>query len=348
MPRTRDRKNANLPDGVYIHRDKYVYRPYLGRKDGKSLFGERIVIGPDTLPLSQIYAFMESMEEGGDVTLGVLLDEFVKSDEFKEKTADYQYTKSLYAEKIKNARDRKGKYYGDMSLEDIQTVDMTQLLKDIGASRGHTRKTLIAAWDWGMTAIRDMPEVSPMDKVKKEKRGSRVENYVTDEEYEAVYALADPYWKVLMEFAYICRARRSEITKMHRDQLLEVGVELRRSKGSWDEITLWTPRLKNALAMLDELNGGVQYENVFGAPNIYKGKGTRPVPGSIVSKNTLDTQWQNLVKKAKAKGAMKKDWCFHDLKGKGVTDHKELISGHKTLSAKLVYVRKSMQVEGTR
>ncbi len=209
-------------------------------------------------------------------------------------------------------------------------------------------KTLIAAWDWGLTAVRDMPEVSPMDKVTKEKRGSRVENYVTDEEYEVVYALADPYWKAMMEFAYICRARRSEISKMHRDQLLEVGVELRRSKGSWDEITLWTPRLKNALALLDAYNGGVEYENVFGAPNIYKGKGTRPVPGTIISKNTLDTQWQNLVKEAKAKGAMKKEWCFHDLKGKGVTDHKELISGHKTLSAKLVYIRKSMTVEGTR
>ncbi len=140
MPRTRDRKNANLPSGVYLHRDKYVYRPYLGRKDGKSIFGERIVIGPDTLPLSQIYAFIESMEDDSDLTLETLLNAFLESDEFKEKTPNYQYTKRLYAEKIKIARDKKGSYYGDMLLTDIQTVDITQLLKDIGASRGHTRK----------------------------------------------------------------------------------------------------------------------------------------------------------------------------------------------------------------
>ncbi|WP_172807230.1 hypothetical protein [Endozoicomonas ascidiicola] len=45
---------------------------------------------------------------------------------------------------------------------------------------------------------------------------------------------------------------------------------------------------------------------------------------------------------------MKRNWNFHDLKAKGITDHEELISGHKTLSAKQVYIRKTMIVKGTR
>lgn len=110
----------------------------------------------------------------------------------------------------------------------------------------------------------------------------------------------------------------------------------------------WTLRLKNTLATLDDYSNGIEYENVFGAPSVYKGKGPRPVPGAIVPNNTLDKQRQKLMVKARKAGVLKQDWVFHDLKGKGVTDHKDLISGHKTLGAKLVYIRKTIEVEGTR
>lgn len=347
MPRNREKKTRNLPADVYIERGRYVYRPYLGVKNGKRQFGKREIIGPETLPISQVYAFLESMEENEDMTLAHLLDDFKESSYFKKQNANYQYTKGLYIEKLKEETDERGKVYSDYPLEEFQVATMSRLLDNFQGSRGHARKTLIAAWSWGRRNVDNMPP-SPLSEVEKEPRNSRADVYVTDEEYEAVYELADPYWKALMEFAYICRARRSEITKMHQDQLLESGVELRRTKGSWDEITLWTPRLKNALAMLDEHNNGIRYENVFGAPNKYKGKGPKPVPGTLIPKNTLDKQWQKLMKKAREAGVLKKHWVFHDLKGKGVTDHKELISGHKTLSAKQVYIRKSMVVEGTR
>ncbi len=198
--------------------------------------------------------------------------------------------------KLKAAQDKKGRRYGDYGLEEFQPSTVTRLLIHIDCSRSHARKALAAAWKWGRTAIDDMPP-NPMKEIETEPRRSRVDVYVTDEEYEAMYAFVDSYWKAMMEFAYICRARRSELQNMTRDQLLESGVQLKRGKGSWGEITTWTPRLQQALKTLDEYNSGMEFDYVFGTQNTYKGKGVRPMAGVRVGKSTLDTQWQNLKKK---------------------------------------------------
>jgi hypothetical protein len=39
---------------------------------------------------------------------------------------------------------------------------------------------------------------------------------------------------------------------------------------------------------------------------------------------------------------------FHDLKAKGVSDHTEHHSGHKTEKARQIYIRKLQQVDATR
>lgn len=235
----------------------------------------------------------------------------------------------------------------DIALKSLTPPVINNFLDKFKGSKSHGRKTLAAAWSWGGSRLEKIP-ANPMAEVDPATSGSRVDIYITDDEYEAMYEFVDTYWKAMMEFAYICRARRSELQNMKRDQLLEAGVQLKRGKGSWGEITMWTPRLRDALALLDDYNSGREFDYVFGAPAVYKGKGTRMTPGRRIGKDTLDTQWRNLKEAAKGAGVMVRNWNFHDIKAKGITDHKELVSGHKTLSAKLVYIRKTMEVEGTR
>ena len=57
--------------------------------------------------------------------------------------------------------------------------------------------------------------------------------------------------------------------------------------------------------------------------------------------------WQRLMKKALANG-LKERFNFHDIKAKGVSDHKHKHSGHKSAAMKAVYDRKLDKVEGTR
>ena len=98
--------------------------------------------------------------------------------------------------------------------------------------------------------------------------------------------------------------------------------------------------------LLDEYNQGEQFECVFGAPNINPAKGIKMTPGKKMAKNTLDSQWQKLINTAVEQGLIQEKWHFHDLKAK--SDHEGLVSGHKTLQAKKIYIRKTQEVEGTR
>ena len=90
----------------------------------------------------------------------------------------------------------------------------------------------------------------------------------------------------------------------------------------------------------------MEFAYVFGAVTGKKGIPMRP--GQKMHKNTLDSQWQKLINRAVDEGLINEKWHFHDLKAKGVSDHEGLVSGHKTLEAKKIYIRKTQEVQGTR
>ncbi len=350
MGRQRKIENSQLPQGVYRNKGRYIYRPYHGRVGKKSIFGDDIVLGPDTMPMSKLYMAVESMEQSSDQTLSWLLHEFRQSKKFRSMGKDWQYTKELYIPKVTSFPVEIYGEFGKVPLRLITPPALNRFFERYSDKLGavsHARKLISGAWSWGRTYLEGIPE-NPAKELEALPKANRQDVYVSDEEYACVYYLANPYWKAMMEFAYICRARRTELVNLKRDQLLEQGVQLKRAKGSLDEITLWTPRLKKALAMLDEFNQGEKFEYVFGAPNVKAQKGVQMEPGKKMVKNTLDTQWQNLINSAVKEKLIAEKWHFHDLKAKGVSDHEGLVSGHKTLEAKKVYIRKTQEVKGTR
>ncbi|WP_066018364.1 tyrosine-type recombinase/integrase [Endozoicomonas atrinae] len=228
--------------------------------------------------------------------------------------------------------------FGNVPLSKITPATIKRFLEkfnDKPGARDHIRKTISSAWTWGREYYDEVPR-NPCLELKAAPRTSRT-RYITDDEYAVVYYIAPSFWKAMMEFAYICRARRIELVRMTHDQILEKGIQLRRAKGSLDEITLWTPRLKKAYQIISELRRETKSDYLFCDTN-----------GTQMKKDTLDSQWQKIMGQAHKDGLLEERFNFHDLKAKGVSDHEGLISGHKTLQAKQVYIRKTQEVKGTK
>lgn len=131
---------------------------------------------------------------------------------------------------------------------------------------------------------------------------------MTREEYDAVRNLATGYIPIMMELAYLCRARRGEIEQLRRSDVLEEGLRLQRSKGSEGEITLWSPRLRAAVDAAKAYNADAP-SPLSGAFLIHDRH------GAPIKKNAFDTAWQKVMAKAEAQGVER--FTFHDLKARG-------------------------------
>ncbi len=66
-----------------------------------------------------------------------------------------------------------------------------------------------------------------------------------------------------------------------------------------------------------------------------------------MKKNTLDSQWNKIITAAVDKELVSDRFHFHDFKAKGVSEHEDQISGHKTEAMHLVYIRNTQEVKGT-
>ncbi|WP_461538559.1 site-specific integrase [Spongorhabdus nitratireducens] len=173
---------------------------------------------------------------------------------------------------------------------------------------------------------------------------------MTDELYNAVLAIAPPRAYALMEIGYICRARLGEILSLRIDKhILEDGVLIERQKGSLDEITRWTPRLRKAINKLMAIRPNPE--------NPYLLQSTKGTP--YKDKDGIKRVWSDLMQKAKSKGIITEETRFthKDMKAKGTSDHLKLmkqlkpdpsVSGHKTESAQSHYIRKPLMNDGTR
>ena len=78
--------------------------------------------------------------------------------------------------------------------------------------------------------------------------------------------------------------------------------------------------------------------------------------GLTISKNKFDSAWQRVMGKAVEKGIeingkdlkLLEKFNFHDIKAKGVSDHTEHHSGHKSEKARQIYIRRLQDVEATK
>lgn len=217
----------------------------------------------------------------------------------------------------------------------------------VSANRDHGFLSRVFNW----ARERNITKENPADVVKKFPETAR-DRYIEDWEYWLVYetalTTAYPWIAPMMEVSYLCRMRKSEVTGLTEDKLLDNGIFVERGKGSKNEITLWSDRLQKAI------KDGRRYcqgRDVVGLDLIFKNKA-----GTNISESGFNSAWQRVRDKAMTEGLeidgqiikLKESFTFHDIKAKGVTDHATKASGHRSKKMLAVYDRKPEIIGATR
>ena len=315
------RDQAALPRYVSKTKRGFEYRPYLGWKDNKPDWGPRQVIAAPGASSAEVWEAWE-LQQTEMYTLAWLLDEYTKSKRFMRlatKTqADYlTYKDSLLSQRIE------GGVFGRVQLSHITKRTIRAFLDSYPHPVAANRRVamLKSAWNW-MDELHELP-TNPCLGVRMNEELPR-QRYITDEEFDSIKALANPYLVQIMELAYLCRMRKSEVLALRQEDIVEDGLTVLRRKGSEGEITMWSDRLRAAVSDVRG-NTHICYQ--------YSESGFR-------------SAWRRLQGKMREIGM--EPWPFHDIKSKAVSDHPTNHSGHRSPSMRKTYVRKLQQVEATR
>jgi len=331
------KRTDTLPPYVYPRAKCYVLRIYIGANQPM----RSVQLCPIDAPISEVWAQYEKHKKNRVKNLRWLLTEYSKSPAF---TKNAKATKTLQTSQIEHLcayKMKSGKPFGEAEIKKITPGAIRKYLDAREAENapvaGNREKSLIsAAWNWALE--RDKTKLhNPCTVVKRNKETPR-DRYVTEEEYNTAYQLAEttPYLRPAMEMAYLCRMRRIEILTATRAQILDEGFDTKRVKGSRDAITSWTPRLVSA----------VNYK--AGPVNSLFIVHTKT--GQQVGKEAFKSAWTRLKKKMVTAGI--EPFNFHDLKSRGCSDYKGEnkldATGHKDPKMLTVYDRKKLVVEATR
>lgn len=353
MGRKRNKDNQRLPPYVYPRKDRnhYEHREYLGK--GKT--GKRTYLCPMDAPISEVWKTWEALTQQHEFTLRWLLDTYNGSEENLDNALSSQRQHHMYRNKLVQAVGAKGGKFGDLPLEKINRLMIRRYLDiaqyKVGANR-HIQY-LKSAWNWARQRFAQVPQENPCEGVTLNKERSR-DRYVEDWEYDLVQDIIiqktrSPYLAIMMELAYLCRLRNSEVRNLKHSDIQGDRLRIKRGKGSMGELTRISPRLQAAIDAARSLNADAPVP-ITGAYLLHNKRGLK------ISKNAFDSAWQRVMDTATTTGLeidgeaikLQERFVFHDLKAKGVTDHTEQWAGHKSEKARLVYVRKLREIDATR
>jgi hypothetical protein len=355
------------PKYVYVSKGRYVYKPYLGVENGKTLFGKEVPLGKveDTnfLTLLKNYERVTSKDRG---TLRWMLEQYHDSPQYKNELK--QTTRNgyeIYFKTITTFPTASGAPWGDTPLHATTPKSIRKYLDKREAKTGGNREIqyLSAVFSWAYQRL-DEVSTNPCLGVDLNEEVPD-DRYVEDWEYAVVYAVAlqsrARYAAPMMEFAYLGRARPHEVRKYKNNDVRKIGLLLDRGKGSRSEYTMWTPRLRAAVDACSSLYDGVTSEYLIHASD-----------GLAVKKNAFDSLWQRLIKVAMKRGAyidkelqeeaeeqgaridedgrvyLGEKFTCHSLKAKGISNHQDKEGGHRSEKMKRVYDRVPGQVKATR
>lgn len=332
-----ERKNKNdkwLPKRVYRGKSSYEYRPAKG-------ICIRLIKRPTNgIESEQVKAAVwEAYRRETTVKQYLVVDlisDFHKSPQFKSKSVRTQQDYLRYSVKV-------ARVFGQMLPEAVKPLHIRKFMDKIGeqhpvtANRHHSYLSVLFAW--GLE--RGLCETNPAKSVSKFKEESR-DRYVEQWEFDLVYNVAldssYPYLAHMMMVAYLCRMRPFEVRALREDHIIEEGVFVERGKGSANEITRWSPKLKKAVEEARKLHPDSPV--VMSRP-LFHGKNGAPIP-----KSAFQTAWTRVMTKALNKG-LKERFTFHDLKARGITNHKSKHGGHKSKKMARVYDRKPGMIDAT-
>ncbi len=329
----KNKGDAWLPPRVYRGKSRYEYRP----KSGETI--KLCKVGEITDQLkAQVWAeytkAITAPPQQNDVAK--LIEAFHQSPQFQGLGFRTQGDYLHYSARIKRV-------FGEMLPSDVQPPHIRAFMDKLGsqlnangkpktvtANRHHSYLSVL--FSWGVE--RAWLDRNPAKLVRKFKETPR-ERYITDAEYKHVLHIARassyPYIAPMMEIAYLCRARSIEVRQLCESDITEEGIFIDRKKGSINEITGWSERLRSAVAEARALFPDAP--TVIKRP-LFHGRNGAPIPSE-----SFKTAWGRVIRQALNKGLSER-FTFHDIKAKGVSDHDKKASGHKTKKMQAVYDRK--------
>lgn len=378
---------SKIPTGVYWDGRKGGVWYAFDRKPGEK--PKRRNIATKTATLADLFAIAEARAgKTSSKVLRGLTEAFEGSDKFKTFSQntkdDYTYCREVVTEfKLPN-----GTRVGDLVTKRI-TQPVVQGLIDALASgterdtatgeliptpskAAHVQRYLRRLFRWGMN--RGFNDINPADGVelpteRKRRRlpdSGALQRLITFARAKAgdrgQKGSVAPYLWAVIQIGYRCRLRPIEVRTLTDAHETPVGIMTNRRKGSRDNVTEWSPELREAwdclAARRKAIWNGTDPDGEDQARKRKKARAARAVPirpedrfllvnrdGERVEKSTFNSAWRRLIARAIEEGVMAEDHRFgpHDLKRRGITDtpgtrgEKQQASGHKNESMLDVY-----------
>jgi integrase len=287
--------NQHLPRYVTVNHGSYYYKP-----PGET--ARRICpVGDD----QALYKFMleRSTPAGPISTMRDCFDRY----EREVVPALAPRTQKDYRKALKLLRAT----FGHMAPNDILPRDVGRFL-DVPTGKIHRVRIVavlsaVFGYAVGSWYVADR---NPCRDVKRPK-GSKRNRYVTDAEYQAVYALASPRVKVAMDLALLTGQRQGDLLELKWEQVTPEGVLFTQGKTGKRLLVGMSPSLEDALGRAKRFLPHLPREYVLRQRN---GKAYRP--------DGFRAIWQRTMNKA-TKGdqpVLKERYTFHDLRAKCVSD----------------------------
>jgi len=344
------RRDNSLPDYVYRVKSKnrVLWREYLGQgRFGRTvtLVDDRDRPLPHDAPQRDIFAaYKRQIAQDRGRTLEWLFEKYLQSLAFQgltKRTQDHYrwYIKTISGRQLKN-----GRRFGDVALTALEPPVFARYRDARSATNEHQKGAPVAAnrelqflsavCSWAVE--QGHLQSNPAAGVRRNREESRT-RYIYDWELELVEYHAQDYVAVMMELAYLLRARWQEVASLDRRRhILEEGVWVERTKRSESEITRWSPRLRDAVNAAQSIN-----------PSVFSRWLLHGQDGEQIKYQALKSAYRRAMDRALEKG-LKERFTFHDIKAKGITDHKTNAGGHRSQRMRDVYVRLPSEEDATR
>lgn len=372
MPPIR-RKRTSLQFPSHIDGDKLPpnvsYRPSHKRfrlayydDDNKRRF--KNICGAEA-SLSQIWALVELLDQDSKPALSfrLLSKEFQKSLIWRDLSILTQNDYLDCHKKICGTKSGKG-LFGDIPMAQWKTSTVLKYRDYRGKqSKSRANKELsyikrVLAW----AKLYEKIETNVADGVPKLSVPPR-QHYADDKDFRFLLQVAreSGYWYMpyIIELAYECRMRSIEVLDMTDADETEVGLVIRRAKGSRDNVTRWSDTLARIWREAKAKRDGIWSARKIPSPIDPK---QRPIfiserTGDKINSSSLKTAKSRIDQQAKEKaarlGVAYTPFTLHDIKRKSITDtkgnrsDKKEASGHRSDNMLDIYDVSRAEVEPT-
>ncbi|KXB13278.1 site-specific integrase [Xylella fastidiosa] len=320
------------------------------------------VAGPSAL-LSDLHSIMEARSGAHERgTIGHVITHYLRSTDFQQLAPRTQEDYHRQVEIVRSYKTTMGMTLDRLHIARMSPAIIQRIVEKIAVGNGeikgkptkanHLFRFLRLVFSWGIRHGHCMD--NPAKGVRQAPERKR-DGMPTLEAFAAILQFATRrgrlkahtagsvprYIAPLMYIAYACRLRGIEAMTLTEANATEHGILSNRRKRSRDNITRWTPRLRQAWAELLAHRAAVLKRNCL--PQRLHPQDRYLVlaeSGHLLTKSGLDTAWQRLMALAIQEKVIldKQRFTLHGIKHRGITDSTDKSSGgHRSESMRQRY-----------